>query len=124
MWLALPLGALWYGSIVGTPGVSLLDAAIYFLVAYSGVQRTRLIRTGCFVAAASSFVSCIVLFSAAAIVSPGLALALMVNPLLLLILSVYVLVPLTYSTLVGLLSGAISRYVGPPAHPSVALPPP
>jgi hypothetical protein len=56
MWVALPLGVVWYGSLVGTPGVSLLDAAIYFFVAYRGVQRTGLIRTGAFVAAASSFV--------------------------------------------------------------------
>jgi hypothetical protein len=96
---------------------------IYFLVAYSGVHRTGLIRTGCLVAAASSFVGCIVLFTAAAIVTPGLALALFANPPLLLILSVFALVPLAYSILVGLLSGAVARYVAPPAHPSVALPP-
>ena len=52
MWVALPVGVVWYGSIVGTPGVSLLDALIYFLVAYRGVQRTGLVRTGGLVAAA------------------------------------------------------------------------
>jgi hypothetical protein len=123
MWVALPFRALWYGSTVGTPGVSLFDATIYFLVAYRGVQRTGLIRTGALVAAASSFVGLIILFTAAAIVTPSLALALFANPALLLILSVYVLVPLAYSTLIGLLSGAIVRYVAPPTNHPVALPP-
>ena len=49
--------------------------------------------------------------------------ALFANPALLLILSVYLLVPLTYSTLIGLLSGAIVRYLPPATHHSVALPP-
>ena len=123
MWLTLPVGVFWYGSIVGTPGVSLLDATIYFFVAYRGVQRTGLIRTGVLVAAASSFVGLIILFTAAAVATPGLALALFANPPLLLILSVYVLVPLIYSVLIGLLSGAIARYLAPATHHSVALPP-
>jgi hypothetical protein len=123
MWVALPVGVVWYGSIVGAPGVSLLDAAIYFLVAYRGVQRTGLIRTGALVAAASSFVGCIILFTAGGIVTPGLAVALFANPALLLILSVYLLVPLAYSTLIGLLSGAIVRYVAPTTQRSIALPP-
>jgi hypothetical protein len=36
MWVVLPFRVVWYGSIIGTPGVSLLDATIYFLVAYRG----------------------------------------------------------------------------------------
>ncbi len=111
MWVALPFGMLWYGSVVGTPGVSLLDAAIYFVAAYRGVQRTGLIRTGVLVAAASSFVGLSVLFTAAAIVTPGLAAALLEHPALLLILSVYLLVPLTYAALVGTLAGTFSRWV-------------
>jgi len=122
-WVALPFGVLWYGSIVGAPGVSLLDAAIYFFVAYRGVQRTGLIRTGGLVAAASSFVGSVILFTAAAIVTPGLALALFENPALLLILSVYLLVPLAYSTLIGLSSGSIVRYLVPSTRHPVALPP-
>jgi hypothetical protein len=123
MWVALPFGVLWYGSIVGAPGVSLLDAAIYSFVAYRGVQRTGLIRTGGLVAAASSFVGSVILFTAAAIVTPGLALALFENPALLLILSVYLLVPLAYSTLIGLSSGSIVRYLVPSTRHPVALPP-
>jgi hypothetical protein len=114
MWVTVPLGVVWYGSIVGTPGVSLLDAAIYFLVAYRGVKRTRLIKTGALVAAASSFVGLIVLFLAAAGVTPGLAMAVFTNPALFLVLAVYVLVPLSYAALVGTLAGSFSRWLGPP----------
>jgi hypothetical protein len=110
MWIALPFRVVWYGSIVGTPGVSLLDAAIYFLVACRGVKRTGLIKTGGLVAAASSFVGLVVLFSAAALVTPGLVVALLANPALLLILSVYLLLPLSYAALVGTLAGIFSRW--------------
>jgi hypothetical protein len=111
MWVVLPFRVVWYGSIVGTPGVSLLDATIYFLVAYRGVKRTGLIKTGALVATASSFVGLGVLFSAAAVVTPGLAVALLADPALVLILSVYLLVPLSYAALVGTVAGTFSRWL-------------
>jgi hypothetical protein len=65
----------------------------------------------------------IILFTAAAIVTPSLAVALLANPALFLILSVYLLVPLTYAAIVGTLAGTFSRWVGLPhgaaAPPSV-----
>jgi hypothetical protein len=106
---------LWYGSLVGTPGVSLFDAAIYFFVAFRSVQRTRLIKTGMLAAGATSFVGMTVLFAAAAIITPGLVLAIGVNPLLLIIVSVYLLVPLGYGVLLGALAGVVGRWVAPAA---------
>ncbi len=107
--------SLWYGSIVGTPGVSLFDAAIYFFVAFRGVQRTRLIRTGMLAAGATSFVGMTVLFAAASIITPGLVLAIFVNPLLLLIVSVYLLIPLGYGVFIGALAGIAGKWVAPVA---------
>ncbi len=106
---------LWYGSVVGAPGVSLFDAVIYFFVAFRGVQRTRLIRTGMLAAGATSFAGTAVLFAAAAIITPGLVLAIFLNPLLLLIVSVYLLVPLGYGVFVGALAGIVGKWVAPAA---------
>jgi hypothetical protein len=122
MWIALPFRVVWYGSLAGTPGVSLLDAAIYFLIACRGVKRTGLIKTGGLVAAASSFVGLVVLFSAAALVTPGLVVATLVNPVLLLILTVHLLVPLSYAAFVGTVAGTVSRRPGLP-HGAAALKP-
>jgi hypothetical protein len=101
---------IWYGSVAGTPGVSMLDAALYLLVACRAASRTRLVITGPLVATATSVAGLIVLFVAAAAITPGLAVALVFQPLLFLILSVYVLVPLVYSSLFGLVGGCCGRW--------------
>jgi len=123
MWLSISFRIFWYGSVVGAPGVSLFDAVIYFFAAYCGVQRTRLIRTGVLTAAATSLVGFVVLFAAAAIVTPSLAVALFAKPFLFLILSAYLVVPLAYAVLVGVLAGNFSRWVAPHARRTTALPP-
>ena len=110
---SIALSIVWYGSIVGTPGVSIFDAAIYFLISYRGVQRTRRIGTGVLLAAVTSSVGLLVLFTAAAMITPGLVAALVAQPLLLLILSVYFAVPLAYSILIGLLAGIVGRWMAP-----------
>jgi hypothetical protein len=107
---SITLLIVWYGSIVGTPGVSIFDAVIYFLISYRGVQHTRRIATGVILAAVTSGVAMLVLFAAAATITPGLAVAVVAQPLLLLILSVYVAVPLAYSILLGLLAGIAGRW--------------
>jgi hypothetical protein len=117
--IALPI--VWYGSLVGTPGVSIFDAAIYFLVSYRGVQRTGRIATGVLLAAVTSGVAMLVLFIAAAIITPGLAMAVVAQPLLLLILSVYVAVPLTYSAVMGLMAGLVGRWMARRAESLVLL---
>jgi hypothetical protein len=107
----------WFGSIVGAPGVSLLDAAIYFATAYRGVQQTRLVKTGVIAAAATSVVGFVVLFAAAAMITPNLAFAVLAQPSVLLILSAYLAIPLAYSILIGSLGGTISRLSSPrPRH--------
>ena len=112
LWSLLVKGV-WYGSIVPCPGTSLLDALIYFGAGYHAFQRTRLLRAGLLAAAATSVVGTTVLFAAAAIITPGLALAVVVNPLLLLILSVYLLIPLGYAVLLGALAGVVGRWLPP-----------
>jgi hypothetical protein len=78
------------------------------------------LETGALVATASSFVG--VLFSAAAVVTPGLAVALLAEPALVLILSVYLLVPRSYAALVGTVAGTFSRWLRLP-HGAGARPP-
>jgi hypothetical protein len=109
-WLSMVVRIIWYGSVVGTPGVSLLDAAVYFVAAYRAAARTRLVITGVFVAGATSVVGSGVLFIAAAAITPGLAVALVRQPLLVLILSVYLLVPLIYSSFFGIVGGYCGRW--------------
>jgi hypothetical protein len=98
---------------VPCPGTSLLAAAIYFWAGYRGFQRTRLIRAGLLAAAATSVVGTTILFAAAAMITPGLVLAVVVNPLLLLIVSVYLLIPLGYAALLGALAGVVGRWLPP-----------
>jgi hypothetical protein len=114
MWLSLTFQLFWYGSIVGAPGVSLFDGAVYFVAAYRGVQRTRLIRTGIIAGAASSLVGFVVLYASAAVVTPSLAMALLANPALSLIVSVHLLIVQAYAALVGTLAGTFSRWVAVP----------
>jgi hypothetical protein len=113
MLLSLMVRGLWYGSITGAPGVSLLDALIYFWAGSHGFQRTRLIRAGILAAAATSFTGMTVLFAAAAMITPDLVLAIFVNPLLLLILSVYLLIPLGYAAALGAFAGAVGQWLPP-----------
>src|SRR6202158_306398 len=115
MLLSLMVRGLWYGSITGAPGVSLLDALIYFWAGSHGFQRTRLIRAGILAAAATSFIGMTVLLAAAAMISPDLVLAIFVNPLLLLILSVYLLIPLGYAAALGALAGVVGQWLPPSA---------
>jgi hypothetical protein len=115
---SIALSIIWYGSLVGAPGVSVFDAAIYFLISYRGAQRTRRIATGVLLAAVTSDVAMLVLFIAAAIITPGLAMAVVEQPLLLLILSVYCAVPLAYSIVMGLLAGIVGRWTAPRPNPT------
>jgi hypothetical protein len=113
MLLSLMVRGLWYGSFIGTPGVSLLDALIYFWSGWHGFQRTRLIRTGILSAAATSFIGMTVLLGAAAIVTPVLVGAIFGNPVLLLIVSVYTLIPAGYAVVLGALAGVLGRWLPP-----------
>jgi hypothetical protein len=101
---------LWYGSLVQAPGVSLLDALIYFGAGYHGARRTRLIRTAVLTAGSTSVVGLAVLFAAAAIRTPGLLL-LFAKPFIFVILSVILLAALSYSVVVGTLGGILGRWL-------------
>ena len=103
----------WYGSLVQAPGVSLVHALIYLWAGYHASQRTRLVRTGMLAAAATSFVGFTVLFTASAIRDPALILAPFSQPFIFVILSILLLLALSYGVVVGAVSGMIGRWVAP-----------
>ena len=111
--LSLMVTGLWYGSLVQAPGVSLLDALIYLWAGWHGSQRTRLIKTGILAAAVTSFVGFTVLFTAAAIRTPGLVIAPFSKPFIFVILSVLLLLAVGYGVLMGAVGGLIGRWVAP-----------
>ncbi|HEY7289578.1 MAG TPA: permease prefix domain 2-containing transporter [Vicinamibacterales bacterium] len=106
----------WYGSVIGAPGVSLFDAAIYFTTAYFAARRTKLLRTGALVAAASSLVGVMVLYASAAIVTPSLIVATVANPPLVLIAFVHLLIVTGFSILIGMAAGVIGRWRAGPDY--------
>lgn len=106
--VSLVVRALWYGSVAGEPGLSLFDATIYVGVAYLAVQRTRLVRTGLTAGAAVGIVGVGVLFSAAAAITPGLMLAVLQHPLLIMILFVHAALPFVYSLMWGVAGGLLA----------------
>ncbi len=110
-WLALSVRAVWFGSVLPAPGLSALDALIYAGVACYAATRSGLARTGIVSAAATSVAGSVVLFAAAACITPGLVAAVFEHPALLLILSVYVLVPLLYSVAWGVVGGLAGRTI-------------
>ena len=111
VWLAVSFRFVWYGSLVGAPGVSLFDAAIYFVAAYAAVQRTRLIKTAVLISALTSIVGFATLFATAAVVTPSLAVGLLEHPVLLLILSTYFVIPLAYAAAIGALAGSLGSWL-------------
>jgi hypothetical protein len=111
--MALLLKGLWYGSFVQAPGVSLVDAVIYFWAGYLGSRRTGLVRTGMLTAGATSVVGAITLFSAMAIRAPGLLLAPLSKPFIFVIVSVLLSIALGYSVVVGSLGGLFARWLPP-----------
>jgi hypothetical protein len=54
-----------------------------------------------------------VLFAAAAMITPDLVRAIFGNPLLLIILSAYLLIPLGYAVALGALAGVVGRWLPP-----------
>jgi hypothetical protein len=112
---SLMVKALWYGSLVPAPGLSLLNALIYLWAGYIASRRTRLVKTGMLAAGATSFVGLFVFFTAAAIRAPGLVLAPLANPFIFVILSILMLQGLAYGVLMGAVGGVISTRFGPVA---------
>ena len=105
----------WYGSVVQAPGVSLLHALIYSWAGFYASHRTRLIKTGMLAAAITSAVGFTVLFTSAAIATPGLMLVPFRQPFVFVILSTLLLIALGYGVAVGTLGSIIGRWVPPGA---------
>ncbi len=101
-----------YGSVMPGPGVALFDALIYFGAGFYGFQRARMIRAGVLAAASSSVVGFLALFGSAALITPGLMLAPFAQPMIFLILLVYLAIPVGYAMLLGALGGLVGWCVG------------
>jgi hypothetical protein len=119
--LAVIAQGLWYGSLVQAPGVSFLDALIYFWAGYHGCRRTRLIKTGILAAGGTSFVGFTSLFTAIAIGTPGLLLAPFSNPFIFIILATLLLIALGYGVLVGAIGAIVGRWAAPQAPGEVRI---
>ena len=113
--LALIAKGLWYGSLVQAPGVSFLDALIYFWAGYHGSRRTHRITTGMLAAGGTSFVGFTVLFTAIAIRTPDLLLAPFSGPFIFVILATLLLIALGYGVLVGAIGALVGRRAAPEA---------
>jgi hypothetical protein len=107
--LSLKIKALWYGSLVQAPLVSVADALIYFGGGYYASRRTGLIRTGAIVAGATSFIGFALLFAFIAIVNLRLLLAPLASPFIFVILSVLLLVALGFGIVAGTVGGVVGK---------------
>jgi hypothetical protein len=105
------LKSLWYGSPVQAPGISLFDAAMYGWAAYRAARHSTLWRTGILAGAATSVVGLAALFTALAIVTPQLLLAVFTKPFIFVILAVMLCWAAAYGILFGILGGGIGRWV-------------
>ncbi len=105
----------WYGSLAPAPGLSLVHTLIYLWAGHHAFTRTRLVGSGSVAAGLTSLFGFIVLFTGAAVGSPGLLLAPFDQPFIFVILALLLLMALSYGALAGALGAAIGRWTGPAA---------
>ena len=105
--LSFPLPGAWNPSVVPAPGVSLLDALIFFCAGYYGSQRTRQFSDGVRIAAATSLFGFIAFLVYAAITNPGLLMAPFEKPFIFLILSALLLIAVCFGIALGMLGAAV-----------------
>ena len=102
--------ALWYGSLVQAPLVSLAQGVAYACGGYFASRRTGLMRTGTIVASATSVIAFTTQFTAFAVIDPRLLAAPFEKPFIFVILAVYLLVASAYAALAGSIGGAVGRW--------------
>ena len=117
--LSLKIKALWYGSLVQAPLVSLADALLYVWGGYYASRRTGLIRTGIIVAGATSLIAFTILFTSLAILNPSLLVAPFTKPFIVFILSVMLLLALSVGIVAGTVGGVFGKWLGRPMAPRV-----
>ena len=105
------LKSLWYGSPIQAPGISLFDAAMYAWAAYRAARHSALLRTGILAGAATSVIGMAALFSAFAIIMPGLLLAPFRTPFIFVIAGAFLSIALGYGILWGVVGGSLGRGV-------------
>jgi hypothetical protein len=106
-----PVG--WIPSLVPLPNVSALDALALLWAGYYGSRRTGLIRTGTVTSAATSLLALAALFVYAVMTTPGLLLALVEKPFILVIMGIILAVAVGFALLAGALGGAVGRWSAP-----------
>ena len=111
---AFKVKALWYGSLVQAPLVSLACGVTYFCAGYFAARRTGLVRTGTIVASAASVIGFLVQFTGFAIDEPRLVAAPFDKPFIFVILAVYLLIAMTYAAVAGFVGGMFGRWL--PRH--------
>ncbi|HWW83277.1 MAG TPA: permease prefix domain 2-containing transporter [Vicinamibacterales bacterium] len=105
------LQSFWYGSMVQAPGISLFDALIYLAAGYYGARRTLLIRTGILASGATGFIGIGALFVELAVRTPGLLLAPLSKPFILVIEATLLLLAVGYALLLGALAAVVGKWI-------------
>lgn len=111
--LSFPLPYGWNPSLVPAPGVSLLDALIFFWAGYYGSRRTGRLRTGIITAGATSFIGFAMFFVYAAITTPRLLLSPFEKPFIFVIVSILVVLALGFGIVTGTVGAAVGRWLPP-----------
>jgi hypothetical protein len=99
------LTTLSYGSLVQAPGISLLDAAVYFAAGVYAARRTHSIRTAMLAGATTSFAGVAALFTTFAILQPDLLLTPFRGPFIFVILGTLLAIAVGTGALTGALGG-------------------
>src|SRR5262249_44674695 len=111
--IAFPLPNGWNPSLVPAPGVSLFDALIFLWAGYYGSRRSGRLRTGIITAGVTSFVGFAMFFVYAAITMPRLLLAPFENPFIFVIMSILLVLALSFGIVTGTIGAAVGRWLPP-----------
>jgi hypothetical protein len=102
-----------YGSLLPAPGLSLAHVLVYLWAGYHGSRRTRLIKTGMLTAGVTGALGVTAFFGTVAATRPGLIVAPFSTPFIFVILSIYLLLGLSYGMFWGGLGGVIGKFLPP-----------
>jgi hypothetical protein len=111
--VSFPLPNGWNPSLVPAPGVSLLDAVIFLWAGYYGSRRTGRLGTGIITAGATSFIGFAMFLVYAAVTMPRLLLAPFENPFIFVIMSILLVLALSFGIVTGTIGAAVGRWLTP-----------
>ena len=113
--VSFPLPRGWNPGLVPAPGVSALDAIIFFWAGYYGAQRTGRLATGVLTAGVTSVIGFTIFFIYAALTNPRLLLAPFEKPFIFVIVAVLLSMALGFAIVVGAAGAVVGRRRTPPA---------